>query len=278
MPVLVIDGQGRISDAPLLPPRGGADIRAPDLEPRDYAILELGCIELTIAGDRVRVRLCPKIVSDSAVATLCFWLNEHVPGKLTLRWHDGRWHDHVADWRRTGLRSVSRLFDSGMDSQRFEREAISPDALGSDNPLLTLFQSWTWHPTDFDRSRDILHRLDDRFVLLEEDGNRELRICQIGRTMMSRSPGWKRNAIGLRVDDLPDWRYGRWVADAYREVAHRGKPLVEKIAASIRWEERGTVAHHAYWRVILPLKERGMPTLLLGATLDRVAAAAERAR
>jgi hypothetical protein len=241
--VLVIDDQGRISDVRALPIRGGAPTGSPDLEHHDYAILELGFIELTTSGDRVRVRLCPRMVSDSAVATLCFWLNEHAPGKLTLRWHDGRWHEQVADWRRSGLRCVSRLFDSGIDSQRFEREVISPDVLGPDNPLATLFQSWTWHPADFDRSRDVLYRLEDRFVLLEEDADRELRICQIGRTMMSRSPGWKRNAIGLRVDDLPDWRYGRWVADAYREVARSGKPLVEKVAASIRWEERGTVVH-----------------------------------
>jgi len=277
VPVLLIDDQGGISDKLPLSLGDGARSRARDVEPLDYAILKLGFIELMTFGDHVRVRLYPRLVSDPALATLCFWLNERAPSKVTLRWYDGCWHDHVSNWGRTGLRCVSRLFDSGTDSQRFERDAISPDALGSDNPLLRLFESWSWHPTDFDRSRDILHRLNDRFVLLEEDADHELRICQIGRTMMSRSPSWKRNAIGLRVDDLPDWRYGQWVAEAYREVARDGKPLVEKVAASIQWEERGDVMFHSYWRVILPLKERGMSTLLLGATLDCAASTPERA-
>ena len=93
--------------------------------------------------------------------------------------------------------------------------------------------------------------LSDRYLLLMEDDNRELRVCDFGSALMSRSPQWQRRARGRRIDDLPDWNYGQWVADAYREAGRSGQPLLEEVAAVIDWPELGTLSH-AYWRLIVP--------------------------
>ena len=115
----------------------------------------------------------------------------------------------------------------------------------------------------------------DRYVLLTEDDNRELRVCDFGSTMMSRSPQWQRRARGRRVDDMPDWSYGQWVADAYREVKRSGRPLLEEVAAVIDWPELGTLSH-AYWRLIVPGAGSGVRTRLLGVTLDNSSVAVHK--
>jgi hypothetical protein len=109
--------------------------------------------------------------------------------------------------------------------------------------------------------------LKNRFVALSDDMSGDLRVYDFGRTMMSRSPGWRSRAVGLRINDLPDWKYGQWVAAAYREVARTGEPLVEMVTATIQWPELGMLPH-SYWRLILPSKARHLPTRLLGITLD----------
>jgi hypothetical protein len=271
VPALLIDDHGRISEVPSFSLQRQSNTPVASADQYEFVLFNLGFIGLTMTGDDVRVRLRPDVVNKVALGALCFWLHEHPRRSITLTWHDGRWHDEVIQWNHSGWRRViSVLENSKAHGQRFSRERTSPNALGSKNPLLTLFKSWS--ANDFENSRDILRQVNDRFVLVEEDADHELRICQVGRTMMARSPAWKKNAIGLRVDDLPDWRYGQWVAEAYREVARNGRPLIEKVVASIEWEECGLLSH-CYWRVILPWKERGVPTLLLGATLDCTASA-----
>ena len=66
---------------------------------------------------------------------------------------------------------------------------------------------------------------------------------------------------------MPDWNYGRWVADAYREARETSQPLLEEVKAVVNWPEVGTFSH-AYWRLIVPLEQRGRPTRLLGVTVD----------
>jgi hypothetical protein len=104
-------------------------------------------------------------------------------------------------------------------------------------------------------------------VLLSEDRNRELRVSDFGDTMMSRSTWWRREARGHRIDDMPDWNYGRWVGDAYRESRQTGQPLLEEVKAIIKWPEAGTFSH-SYWRLIVPLIQPGRPTRMLGVTVD----------
>jgi hypothetical protein len=263
MPMLLIDECGRIEEARSLLREGAC------ADPFELAIAQRGCIGLSVLGGSVRVRMLPRLTSPAALSALCFWLHARPCTRVHLAWEDegAGWREETIEWSRAGWRRLAALVVVGEDAATFSRQVIAPEALGPGNPLRGLLESWSWSPDDFAGSREALRRVNDRFVLVEEDADHELRICQLGRTMMARSPTWRRNAIGLRVDDLPDWRYGRWVAEAYREVARHGRPLIEIIAAVIRWEDHGPLSH-SYWRVILPLKERGAPTLLLGATLD----------
>ena len=67
---------------------------------------------------------------------------------------------------------------------------------------------------------------------------------------------------------MPDWSYGRWVGDAYREAQQINQPLLEEVKAVINWPEVGTLSH-SYWRLILPFKQPRRPARLLGVTVDK---------
>jgi hypothetical protein len=152
--------------------------------------------------------------------------------------------------------------------RRFSRTEISPDRLNLKNPLLHLLEDRSrLAEIVADPARKLPAPLNERFVVLTEDSAHELRVSDFGRTMMLRSSGWRRGARGLRVDDLPDWHYGQWVADAYRKAARSGRPMLEEISAVIEWPEHGKLSH-AYWRLIVPQNAPDQPTRLLGVTLD----------
>jgi hypothetical protein len=190
-----------------------------------------------------------------------------------VTWYDGRWQHEILAWNHDGWRRITSLVEKA-DAQRqgYTRTAIASNALGAGNPLRALVED----PLQFQEIvsnpwRMLPNAVRDRFVLLEEDADHELRVRDFGPTMMSRSPSWQSRAIGQRAGELPDWRYGQWVEQAYRDVARRGEPLIEEVTAVIDWPACGEV-RHCYWRVILPCATPRGSLRLLGVTLDRLRA------
>ena len=75
-------------------------------------------------------------------------------------------------------------------------------------------------------------------------------------------------AVGGRFEDMPDYEYARWAAQAYREAFRTGQPIFEDITAVVRLLRTGRLLL-TYRRVILPVGGGEHPTVLLGATLDQ---------
>jgi hypothetical protein len=145
---------------------------------------------------------------------------------------------------------------------------VAPERLSRENPLRHLLGDTSRLTSIVANPAQMLPELlSDRYLLLTEDEDRELRVCDFGSALMSRSPQWQSRARGRRIDDLPDWYYGQWVADAYREAGRSGQPVLEEVAAMIDWPKLGMLSH-AYWRLIVTGTDCGGRTRLLGVTLD----------
>jgi hypothetical protein len=102
-----------------------------------------------------------------------------------MRWYNGAWQDEIIGWHRDDWRRLTRLC---------ERIVANPAQM-------------------------LPVPLSDRYLLLAENDDRELQVCDFGSTLMWRSPEWQRRARGRRIDDLPDWYYGQW---APRPIARPG--------------------------------------------------------
>jgi hypothetical protein len=265
----LIDDRGKFWDSGSLELRSKLNTSIGDVELCEFTIMNLGFIGLTRSRETLRVRLRPMLVSQAALGALYVWLHENARDRVAVAWHDGRWQHEIIGWNRSGWRRITSVFEgAAVYSQRFSRTRIHPNVLDSMNPLRNLIEHAHCFQDMFENPGHLLPEpINGRFVLLEESIDHELLVCDLGRTMMARSPSWRRQAIGSRVDDLPDWTYGQWVSEAYREVSRSGEPLIEAVTAMIEWPECGEV-WHSYWRVILPCGKPGSPRRLLGVTLD----------
>lgn len=248
-----------------------------DRELEQFAILNLGFVAVAARLGRVHIKLRPAVTAPAALSALYLFLHEQPPRRLVVSWYDGCWRDEIvgrgeSGWRRlTAILEAARLPKSG-----YSRRRTSIDKLGSATPLHLLLEDASRAVHSVIDPQLLPAPLKGRFVLLTEDGNGQLRVTDFGGTMMSRSSWWRQKARGHRIDDMPDWNYGRWVGDAYREACQTNQPLLEEVKAVVNWPEVGTLSH-CYWRLILPLKQPRRPTRLLGVTVDKPGVGARQA-
>jgi hypothetical protein len=269
MPMLLIDDRGKVWESHSLALRSRLLASIKDRELCEFAILNLGFIGLAISKGSVRIQLRPVLAKPAALGALYLWLHQCAPERVVVTWYDGRWRDEIIGWHHDGWRRITCLLENpGHATRGFSRGTIAPARLATQNPLRQILEDASRLASIVANPAKMLPApLSDRYLLLIEDDNRELRVCDFGSALMSRSPQWQRRARGRRIDDLPDWNYGRWVANAYREAGRRGQPLLEEVAAVIDWPELGTLSH-AYWRLIVPGIGSDTRTRLLGVTLD----------
>jgi hypothetical protein len=267
-PVL-IDDRGKVWDSQSLVLRARLHASVGAQELRDFAVLNLGFIALTIGKASIHIQLRPALARPAALGALCLALHKHAPQRIVVRWYDGAWRDEIIGWSRAGWRRLTYLFESPENPPLgFSRRRIAPERLPPENPLRHVLVDTSWLTSIVANPAQMLPvPLSDRYLLLAEDHDRELRVCDFGSALMSRSPQWQSRARGRRIDDLPDWHYGRWVADAYREAGRGGQPVLEEVAAVIEWPKLGTLSH-AYWRLIVTGTDAAGRTRLLGLTLD----------
>jgi hypothetical protein len=264
----LIDERGRHWEARSLALRSRLRASIGDQELAQFAILNLGFIAIAAERDSVRIQLRPAVVAPAALGALYLWLHRRPPGRIVVSWYDSGWQDEIVGWGTDGWRRLTTLLETAkLATPEYSRAPASIDKLGSANPLRQLLDEPSRLVGSVSNPQLLPAALRGRFVLLTEDGNGELRVSDFGGTMMSRSRWWRRKARGHRIDDMPDWSYGRWVGDAYREARQTGQPLLEDVKAVVNWPEVGTFSH-AYWRLIVPHVQRGRPTRLLGVTVD----------
>jgi hypothetical protein len=233
-----------------------------------FAILNLGFVAVAAHRSSVRIGLRPTVAAPTALGALYLWLHKQPPQRVVVSWYDGRWQDEIVGWGDDGWRRLTALLEgTKLSIHTYSRKRASIDGLDSANPLRQLLEAPSRLVSSVANPRVLPAALRKRYVLLTEDSNRELRVSDFGDAMMSRSRWWRREARGHRIDDMPDWSYGRWVGDAYRETRQTGQPLLEEVKAVINWPEAGTFSH-SYWRLIVPLIQAGHPTRMLGVTVD----------
>ncbi len=77
---------------------------------------------------------------------------------------------------------------------------------------------------------------------------------------------WLGRTVGHRVEDQPDYAYGKWLAEVYGKVVATRAPSLDDVDAVITWPQQPRISYR-YRRLVMPFESKRDSTLLLSATV-----------
>ena len=270
---VLIDDRGEMWDA-------GSRRLADDLqasitgeELTDFAIRNMGFVGVAGANGSVRVSLRPAVVSPIAFAALLYWLNDRVVDRVLLSLFDRSWSHEIKASREDAVRALLARVTFGSDSRAgdFLQQDLPLHALPARCPLQGVLAVWSEASGKFDGER-VLPMLENvlngRFVLVEAStSSPALVIKDVGPGLAKPAEYWLARSIGNRVEDQPDYAYGKWIAGLYRQVLNNGAPSLSDVDAVISWPQHSR-ERFRYRRLVVPFDGGRNSTVLLGASLS----------
>jgi len=247
-----------------------ASLSSEDL--RRYVVRNLGFIAVTESIGSLRLQLRPAVVSQMALSGLIYWMHDRAVERVLISCLDCEWsHELVASREEAVRRLLVRAKFTAADREGdFLSKTRTLDELPRASPLWAMLAAWSECSGKYDRER--LQRLLDealhgRYMLVEPMAHSAgLLVKEIGTGFNNLTVRWLSRIRGLRVEDQPDYAYGKWVTTLYRKVVNTRAPSLEDIDAVITWPQQPRISYR-YRRLVLPFEPVGDSTLLLSATI-----------
>jgi hypothetical protein len=238
----------------------------------NYAVRNLGFVAVSEDDRAARIRLRPAVVSPIALSALLYWLHDHDKDRFVLSSLDGQWSHEVVGARDEVVRKLTQRIGGRAPDREgdFLQQQRPLHQLSQSSPLRAMLDIWSDcnGKYDLERLRPLLEKaLEGRFVLVEAAPSASnLFIKEIGSGLRKPAGQWLARSIGLRVEDQPDYAYGKWVARAYRHVIDSGEPDLGDVDAVISWPQQSRQSFR-YKRLLLPFRREDNSAVLLGASL-----------
>jgi hypothetical protein len=270
---VVFDDQGELWDARSRGLAGNlnASIGGEDLV--EYTIRNLGFVAVKEMGGSLRISLRPTVVSPIAFGALLYWLHDRVVDRVLVSFLDQDWSHEMLRSRQDAVTKLMARVDLGRDAREgdFLQQELPLESLPASSPLRGVLDIWSATGGRFDRERltPLLARaLKGRFVMVEASPDRpSLVIKDVGRGLTKPAEYWLARSIGNRVEDQPDYDYGKWVAGYYRRVVGTGVPGLSDVDAVINWPQHSRRSFR-YRRLVVPFNGgTNRSTMLLCASL-----------
>jgi len=240
----------------------------------DYAIRNLGFVAAKEMGGSLRISLRPAVVSPIAFSALLYWLHDRTADRVLISFCDREWTHEMMRSRDEAVRKLLTRVDFGQGARDgdFLQQDLPLESLPDTSPLREVLDMWRASGGRFDRERlaPLLERaLNGRFVLVEASPDRpSLLIKDIGSGLRRPAQHWLARSIGNRVEDQPDYAYGKWVAGTYRDVLNRGEPDLGDVDAVISFPQEARQSFR-YRRLLLPfVADRSSEIILCTSLVD----------
>jgi hypothetical protein len=237
----------------------------------NYVIRNLGFVAVTHTDDSVRIRLRPSVVSQLAFGALLYWLYDRPIRRVLLSLLGAGWSHELLRSREEAAQRLMVQTEFKADDRIgdfLERKRSLRD-IPESSPFRALLAAWSESAGKFDSERfgPLLEKaLNRQFVLVEASKRApNLYFKAIGSGLPKLSEYCLPPNVNLRVDDQPDYAYGKWVSSLYRDVMVSDKPTLQEIDAVITWPEKPRT-NYRYRRLVLPFEGEDNSTMLLGAT------------
>ena len=240
-----------------------------------YLIDNLGFVELQYKRpDAARLRLHPETASSAAIAAAIFAVWDDCPTRIVISTRGARATDMICMGPSAATAHIASLVANAQNQthQRFISKSVSPrEALDARDPLAKLLDLWVsslGHFCPEDHSELFDGSLQGRCMIVEAGQNRDLRISQVGHGFRAYSPQWCRNAIGLPLENQPDYAYGLWVREKFESVAERWTARLDDVDVMLNRPHLNDMIRSRYRRLILPYRDTSTNTdRLIGASM-----------
>ena len=238
----------------------------------DYVVRNLGFVAAKDMGGSLRVSLRPSVVSPIAFSALLYWLHDRAADRVLISFCDREWTHEMMRSRDEAVRKLMDRVDFGQGARDgdFLQEDLPVTGLAQASPLREILNMWHALGGKFDRERlePVLDRaLHGRYVLVEAAADRPAMVIKdVGNGLSKPAEYWLARSIGNRVEDQPDYDYGKWIARFYREVVTKGEPNLGNVDAVIRFPQEARRSFR-YQRLVLPFSGEGQSTMLMAASL-----------
>jgi hypothetical protein len=256
------DGEWVLPDAPeFFAALGDSN---PDYDAVAFAVKNLGFIKFqVIQHSIIEVDLHPRNVELPALLAAQEQILRSEIKLFRIRYFDTEWHSEISSSAEHAITRLSELRAPVLSLPTSERFEVTPKDISTvfedeENPWRPLAQKW----------RVSFGQFDSNVISLAAKNSLLSRLIVIGVKPHQSEPifrfigdghQWIGNhrrvqALGQKVEDMPDRDYGEWVSEYYKSVALSGGPRYDLVTASLQYQdEQGQPRRPVrYERLLLP--------------------------
>jgi hypothetical protein len=272
MTTIIVDDEGEPWGLSLPSLRRRLDCPSAISDLAEFAVNVRGFVALHSRGrSTIELRFRPSIVQPVALVKAAELLGERDGIRVVMKSSEAS-----APFLGDRNRSIAQLLACAADAQSTRkddfvaRRHMLPSA-SADADFGRLLEVWNAAPRT--KSACLLEAVraasGGRYLEVVPDyASDRLVIDRVGDGYSLYGKGWRSVAVGGRFEDMPDFEYARWAAQAYRDASRAREPIFEDVAAAVDLPPAGRLLL-TYRRVILPLGAGDRPAVLLGATLGQ---------
>jgi hypothetical protein len=193
--------------------------------------------------------------------------------RAALMWFDGGWHDDTFFGSDVGKAKKQLLSLMLSQPRRANSHYVSYPrsihTMPAKHPHGRLFAYWQSKSGRIDKDKDaeaIYELTSGKFLVVRDHRNGQLSFSAIGKGLIVyRDISWVTQFQGGPVEEQPDYNYGTWVANGYRDAFANRRPQLADFDAVVRDARNGNSQHHRYSRLLLPITPASGELQLLSA-------------
>jgi hypothetical protein len=237
-----------------------------------YVVRNLGFIAVTENNGSLRLQLRPTIVSQVALGGLLYWMHDRAVERVLISCLDEEWSHELVRTREEAVRRLlTKVRRDGEDRRGdFLNQPRPLHDLPDTSPLRAVLNAWAECDGVYDHKRllpVLQNATNGRFFLVEAAASSpSIMIRDIGNGFTRDAGYWLGRTVGHRVEDQPDYAYGKWLAEVYGKVVTSRAPSLDDVDAVITWPQQPRISYR-YRRLVVPFETGKDSTLLLSATL-----------
>lgn len=246
----------------------------PDFDFLSYVIDNLGFVVLskTQAG-AMRVRLRPALAAPAALAAALFALADERPRRVAVSHSGNGGGDELFASAGQAIARIGQLTAAlGRTDLFLSKERPVQKLAHEGHPLAALLKIWEERGRIYDpvSYADVLNRLLGGRFMAVMPVHDHLAIVEVGSGFISYHEEWRRGAIGRPLEDQPDYAYGLWARDLFRDVLRKGAARLDDVDAVIRRPHLDDRIRLRYRCLTLPYRYVGsaVPCILCASMID----------